>query len=57
MRLLTASALAACASAASAQDIGSPMPALEAVRWFNTPALSAEDLQGKAVLIDVFRTW
>jgi len=58
MRLPMALALvAACASTASAQNLGEPMPAFDAVRWYNTPALSAEDLNGKAVLIDVFRTW
>jgi len=58
MRLAIGTALvAACASAASAQNVGEPLPAFEAVRWYNTPALSAEDLHGKAVLIDVFRTW
>jgi len=58
MRLAIASAaLAFCASAASAQSVGEPLPAFEAVRWYNTPALTLEDLAGKAVLIDVFRTW
>jgi hypothetical protein len=58
MRLAIASALvAACASSAGAQNLGGPLPAFEAVRWYNTPPLSAEDLLGKAVLIDVFRTW
>jgi hypothetical protein len=58
MRLLLASALAAAgASAAALKAGGDPMPAFDAVRWYNTPALTNADLEGKAVLIDVFRTW
>ena len=58
MRLFLASVIAAtCAAAASAQNTGEPMPSLEAKRWYNTPALTPADLEGKAVLIDVFRTW
>ena len=58
MRLLLASVLAAAgASAAAATTGGDPMPAFDAVRWYNTPALTNEDLAGKAVLVDVFRTW
>ena len=57
MRLLLASVLAVAGASATAADPGDPMPAFDAVRWYNTPALTNADLQGKAVLIDVFRTW
>lgn len=30
---------------------------LDVVQWFNTPPISAEQLQGHAVLVEVFRTW
>jgi hypothetical protein len=33
------------------------MPEFEALKWYNTPPLSLEDLKEKAVLIEVFRTW
>jgi hypothetical protein len=40
-----------------AQSLGSPAPKIEAVRWYNTPGFEIDDLKGKAVLVDVFRTW
>ena len=40
-----------------AQELGQRPPALEAVKWYNTPPLALEQLQGKAVLVEVFRTW
>jgi hypothetical protein len=49
-------ALAAIASPARAQ-VGQKPPELEAVKWYNTPALTWDQLQGKAVMIEVFRTW
>lgn len=36
---------------------GAQLPAFEAVKWYNTPPLAAADLQDKAVLVEVFRTW
>ncbi len=30
---------------------------LDVVQWLNTPPISAEQLQGHAVLVEVFRTW
>lgn len=33
------------------------LPDFEAVKWYNTPPLAASDLQNKAVLVEVFRTW
>jgi hypothetical protein len=58
MRLLLASALLVLAgSSASAPRTGDAFPALQATRWYNAPALTDADLAGKAVLVDVFRTW
>jgi len=37
--------------------VGGTMPEFEALKWYNTPPLSIEDLKDKAVLIEVFRTW
>ena len=50
-------AVATFAISAPAQTLGSPLPELEAVRWYNTPPLHMQDLRGKAVLFEVFRTW
>jgi hypothetical protein len=48
---------ASLAAPLGAQNIGAPAPKIEAVRWYNTPGFEIEDLKGKAVLVDVFRTW
>jgi peroxiredoxin len=58
VRTLTALALGAplLASTGRAQ-LGAPPPELDVVRWLNTPALSFEELRGKAVLLEFFRTW
>src|SRR5688572_25157187 len=53
---LRLASIALLAAAASAQ-IGSPPPELVAARWMNAPPLSLEELRGKAVLIEIFRTW
>ena len=37
--------------------IGGEMPEFQAVKWYNTPPLSVEDLREKAVFVEVFRTW
>ncbi len=37
--------------------VGSTPPEIEAVRWYNTMPLTFEQLQGRAVLVEVFRTW
>ena len=53
-------AIALCAAllaAAAPGQSGVPPPELEAVRWFNTPELRFEDLRGKAILLEAFRTW
>ena len=36
---------------------GAQMPEFKAVKWYNTPPLALEQLQGKAILVEVFRTW
>lgn len=57
-RLLISAAVAAATivSGASAQ-VGEKPPELDAVKWYNTPPLALGDLEGKAVLVEVFRTW
>jgi hypothetical protein len=56
-------ALAALASAALAlravppQATGKPPPELKAEKWYNSAPLTLADLKGKAVLVQVFRTW
>ena len=54
--LVSMAALALAASAASAQ-VGEKPPEFDAAKWYNTPPLLLENLQGKAVMIEVFRTW
>ncbi len=54
-RLLTVLALWAGATTASAQ-VGQKAT-IDVVQWFNTPPLSAENMQGRTVLVEVFRTW
>jgi hypothetical protein len=51
-------AFLAVASPARAQDaVGSPPPEFKGSKWYNTAPISLDDLKGKAVLIQVFRTW
>lgn len=59
LRLIATIVVAAATLAASpdAQRTGEAPPALEAVKWYNTPPLALEQLRGKAVLVEVFRTW
>lgn len=52
-----AAALAPAAPLFAGQDVGSPPPEMEGGEWFNTPPLTFEKLRGKAVLVEVFRTW
>ena len=55
-----AAALAAVLTLAPApvsQDIGQPPPELDAIQWYNSPPLTLEDLKGRTVLVEVFRTW
>ena len=54
-RLFAALALVAGATTANAQ-VGQKAT-IDAVQWMNSPPISAELLQGKTVLVEVFRTW
>ena len=56
--LLVAGATLALASTspAAAQASGT-MPDFTDAKWYNTPPLTVEDLEGHAVLVEVFRTW
>jgi len=54
-RLLAVLALAGGASLASAQ-VGETAD-LGVVQWYNSPPITAEQLQGRTVLVEVFRTW
>ncbi len=49
--------LAASSLCPAAAQVGAPLPEIKAVKWYNTPPLTNEDLHGKAVLVEVFRTW
>lgn len=42
---------------ASDSPVGTTPPEIEAVKWYNTMPLSFEELKGRAVLVEVFRTW
>ena len=55
-RLIAAPVLALAATAASAQ-VGQKAPALDVVRWYNTPPIALEKMQGRTILVEVFRTW
>ena len=62
MRLILGSLAAVAAVAlaplsASQSAVGGPAPELDAVKWYNTPPLTMEAFKGKAVLVEVFRTW
>lgn len=56
--LILGLALAAWPALARAQDpVGQVPPEFKATKWYNTAPLTLEDLKGKAVLLQVFRTW
>ena len=54
--LVSLAVLAIAAGAANAQ-VGEAPPEFDAAKWYNTPPLLLENLQGKAVMVEVFRTW
>ena len=56
LALLAATLLATPAAAAPPSE-GFVPPELKAVKWYNAPDLSLEDLRERAVLLEVFRTW
>ena len=41
----------------AAAQVGERAPKLVAVKWFNSPPLVLDELQEKAVWIQIFRTW
>lgn len=45
------------APAAAQARIGEAPPEFVPVKWYNSPSMTLEELKGKAVYIDVFRTW
>ena len=45
------------APSAVAQRVGETVPEFTAVKWYNAPPMRFEDLRGKAILLEVFRTW
>jgi len=38
-------------------QVGQKAPAMDVLQWYNSPPISADLLQGRAVLVEVFRTW
>ncbi|MEM7307498.1 MAG: hypothetical protein AAF682_12545 [Planctomycetota bacterium] len=58
-RMLAGLAVVATAALGSpaAADVGGTPPEMVAVKWYNTPPLALEQLRGKAILVEVFRTW
>ena len=55
-RLLGALVLATLTPTLHAQ-VGEKAPALDVLKWYNTPPVAAEKMLGRAVLVEVFRTW
>ena len=47
--------LAAWTGAGTGEKAG--LPEFKAAKWYNTPPLSVEDLEGKVAFVEVFRTW
>ena len=47
----------AALSAPALGQAGERAPDFDAARWYNSPPLTMEGLAGKAVRIEVFRTW
>ena len=53
---LAAVALCAVADVSSAQ-VGQKPPVLDVLEWYNSPPIDPAQMNGRAVLIEVFRTW
>ena len=49
--------LVAAAAVAMPSRAPDKAPEFKAIKWYNTAAIGLDDLAGKAVLIQVFRTW
>ena len=54
--LASATVALALTASAAAQSAGT-MPDFKDATWFNSPPLTVQDLEGHAVLVEVFRTW
>ena len=55
---LVASAGIALALASSPEaQVSGTMPSFKNATWYNTPPLTLDDLEGRAVFVEVFRTW
>jgi hypothetical protein len=54
-RLLWAAAIVVAGTLTNAQ-VGQKAN-LDVVKWYNSPPISADQLQGHGVLVEVFRTW
>ncbi len=57
MKILSTSLALAALSLGAAPAASAQMPEFENATWLNTPPLSTQDLEGRAVLVEVFRTW
>lgn len=56
-RSLGLAVLALALAPAAAAQVGQKPPELDAVQWYNSAPLTLDRLAGKAVLVEVFRTW
>ena len=56
-RILMAAAATVAMTWSAGAQVGETPPEIQAVKWYNTPPLALEQMQGKAVLVEVFRTW
>ena len=55
--LATAAFAAVTAGPVTAQEASGTMPEFTGATWYNTPPLTTEDLEDRAILVEVFRTW
>ena len=54
---LAVAVLATTPLVAASPQVGRVPPEMKVAKWYNTPPLTLEQLTGKGVLIEVFRTW
>jgi hypothetical protein len=54
---LALGAVAICSQPATAQGVGTKLPAVELEGYTQTPAKSFEEFTGRAVLIEFFAYW
>ncbi|MGB0954127.1 MAG: hypothetical protein ACPG31_12975 [Planctomycetota bacterium] len=55
--LLIAGATLALTATTDAAAQSGTMPDFTGATWLNSPPLSIEDMEGRAVMVEVFRTW